>query len=97
MDVVAWVGLVVSWVVVVLVVKLVFLVLRLLKQTRRLAQMSRDAAVRLADNFSHDEAFAEIEVLAAQLPDAVRGLPRGAAAARPGVSSVSPGIDGRFP
>ncbi len=91
-----WIGLVACWLLVVLVLKFVFLVLRVLKHTRRLAQMSRDAAVGLADNLSDDEAFAELELLAAQLPEAVRGLPRGAAAVRPGVSSVSPGIGGRF-
>jgi ATP-dependent Zn protease len=95
-QVVAWVGLVVSWLLLLLFVKFVFLVLRLLKQTRRLAQMSRDAAVRLADNLSDDEALAELELLAARLPDAVHGLPRGGAVARPGVSSVSPGLGGRF-
>jgi biopolymer transport protein ExbB/TolQ len=95
-EVLAWVGLVVSWILLVLVVKFVFLVLRLLKQTRRLGQMSRDAAVRLAENLSDDEAFAELEVLAAQLADAVRRLPPGATAAPTNSSSVSPGIGGRF-
>ncbi len=95
MEVLAWAGLVVSWLLVLLVMKFVFLVLRVLKQTRRLAEMSRDAAVRLADNLSDDEAFAALEALAAQLPEAVRGLPRDAAAARPRVSSLSPGLGGR--
>jgi type VI protein secretion system component VasK len=95
-DVIAWVGLVVSWLLILLVVKFVFIVLRVLKQTRRLAQMSSDAAVQLADNLADEEAFAEFELLAAQLPQAVRGLPRGAAPARRRGSSVSPGIGGRF-
>ncbi|MDP9420508.1 MAG: hypothetical protein M3P53_10240 [Actinomycetota bacterium] len=95
MEVFAWVGLLVSWLLLLLVMKFVFLVLRVLKQVRRLAQMSRDAAVHLADNLS-DDAFAELELLAAQLPEAVRQLPRSAAAARPSTSSVSPGIGGRF-
>lgn len=93
MTVLAWVGLVVSWLLVTLVVKLVFVALRVLKHTRRLAEMSRDAAVRLADNVSDVDGFAELEVLAARLPDAVRGLPRGAADAQPNVSSVSPALD----
>ncbi len=97
MDVLVWVGLVVSWLLAVLVIKFVFLVLRVLKQARRLAEMSRDAAVGLAENVSSDESFAQLEVLAAQLPQALRGLPRGAAAARPPASSVSPGIEGRCP
>jgi hypothetical protein len=71
-DVIAWTGLVVSWLLLLLVMKFVFLVLRVLKQTRRLAEMSRDAAVRLEHNLSDDEAFAALEALAAQLPDAVR-------------------------
>ncbi|PLS75340.1 MAG: hypothetical protein CYG61_07945 [Actinobacteria bacterium] len=96
MEVLAWVGLVVSWLLVVLVVKFVFLVLRVVKQTRRLAEMSRDAAVHLAENVSDIDAFAQLELVAGQLADAVRGLPRGAAAARPRVSSVSPGLGGRF-
>lgn len=94
MEVVAWVGLVVSWLLLLFVMKFVFLLLRVLKQTRRLAEMSLGAAVRLADNLSGDE-FADLEHLATQLPDAVRGLPRGAAAAPPSVSSVSPGLGGR--
>ncbi|MBW3555761.1 MAG: hypothetical protein KY454_02365 [Actinobacteria bacterium] len=97
MDVLAWVALVVSWLQVVLVVKFVFIVLRVLKQTRRLAEMSRDAAIALAHNLSDAEAFAELELLAAQLPRATAGLPDGAAAARPNVSSVSPGLGGRRP
>ncbi len=96
-EVVAWAGLVVSWLLVLLVIKFVFLVLRVLKQARRLAEMSRQAAVGLDDNLSDDEAFAALEVLAAQLPDAVRGGPRGAAAARPRTSSLSPGLGGRTP
>ncbi len=96
MEVLAWVGLVVSWMLLVLVVKFVFLVLRVLKQTRRLGQMSRDAAVRLADNLSDDEVFSELDVLATRLADAVRGLPPGAAGAPTSSSSVSPGIGGRF-
>ncbi len=97
MEVLAWVGIVGSWLLLLLVMKLVFLVLRVLKQTRRLAEMSRDAVVHLAENLSDDGAFAELERLAAQLPDAVRGLPRRAADTRPGVSSVSPGLGGRRP
>jgi biopolymer transport protein ExbB/TolQ len=97
MLVFAWVGLVVSWLLLVLVMKSVFLTLRLLKQTRELAEMTRDAAVHLADNLADDEAFAELELLAAQLPEAVRGLPPGAAAARPNLSSLSPGVGGPFP
>ncbi|MBW3557829.1 MAG: hypothetical protein KY454_12930 [Actinobacteria bacterium] len=95
MDVIAWIGLAVSWLLVLLLVKFVFIVLRVLKQTRRLAQMSRDAAEGLADNLSNDTVFTELELLAAQLPEAVAGIPRGAAAARPNVSSVSPGLGGR--
>jgi HAMP domain-containing protein len=96
-EVVAWVGLVVSWVALVLLAKFVFLVLRVLKQTRRLAEMTRDAAVHLAENLTDDVALAEFELLAAQLPHALRGLPRAAAAPRPNVSSLSPGIGRRFP
>ena len=95
MEVLAWVGLVVSWLLLVLVVKAVFIVLRVLKQARRLAEMVRDAAVSLAANVSDDEAFAELELLAGQLGEAVRGLPPGASGARPRVSSVSPGLGGR--
>ncbi|MDP8954092.1 MAG: hypothetical protein M3N37_04085 [Actinomycetota bacterium] len=94
MDVVAWVGLIVSWLLLVLVVKFVFIVLRVLKQARRLAEMTRDAAASLAANVTHIEAFAELEVLAGQLHEAVRGLPPGTAGARPRVSSVSPGLGG---
>ncbi len=96
MDVLAWVGLAVCWLLVLLVIKFVFLALRVLKQTRRLAEMTRDAAVGLAGNLSDHGAFAELEVLAAQLPEAVRGLPRGVVAAPPRRSSLSPGIRGRF-
>ncbi len=95
MDVLAWVGLVVSWLMIVFVMKFVFIVLRVLKQARRLAEMTRDASVSLAANVADDEAFAELELLAAQLPQAVRGLPPGAPGARPRVSSVSPGFGGR--
>jgi len=94
-EVLAWVGIVSSWLLLLLVMKLVFLVLRVLKQTRRLAEMSRNAVVRLAENLSDDEAFAELERLAAQLPEAVRGLPQRAAGTRPRVSSVSPGLGRR--
>lgn len=97
MEVLAWFGLVISWVLLVLVVKFVFLVLRVLKQIRRLTEMSRDAAELLAANLSDVESFAELELLAAQLPLAVRGLPPREADARPAVSSVSPGIGGRVP
>ena len=97
MDVLVWVGLVVSWLLLLLVIKFVFLVLRVLKQARRLAEMSRDAAVGLAQNVSSEESFAELELLAAQLPRAVQGLPRGAAAGRPPASSVSPGIEDQLP
>ncbi len=97
MDVLVWVGLVVSWLSLLLVLKFVFLVLRVLKQARRLAEMSRDAAVGLAQNVSSEESFAELELLAAQLPRAVEGLPRGAAAGRPPASSVSPGIEDPLP
>lgn len=96
MDVVAWVGLITSWLALVLLVKFVFLVLRVLKQTRRLAEMTRDAAVHLADNLCDEQAFAQFERLWAELPSAVRGLPRGWHAARPNVSSLSPGIEGGF-
>jgi hypothetical protein len=96
-DVVAWAGLVLSWIGLVFLVKLVFIVLRVLKQTRRLAEMTRDAAAHLAENLTGDEAFGELELLAAQLPDAVRNMPAGSAAARPNVSSLSPGIRGSFP
>lgn len=94
MDVIAWTGLVVSWLMVLLVMKFLSLFLRVLKQTRRLAEMSQDAAVALRDNLSDAEAFAALEALAAHLPEAVRGLPKGAAA-RPRVSSLSPGLGGR--
>ncbi len=97
MDVLVWVGLVVSWLLLLLVIKFVFLVLRVLKQARRLAEMSRDAAVGLAQNVSSEESFAELELLAAQLPRAVQGLPRRGAAGRPPASSVSPGIEDRLP
>lgn len=96
MDVLVWTGLVVSWLLLVLLIKFVFLVLRVFKQARRLAEMSRDAAVGLARNVSSEESFAQLELRAAQLPQAVRGLPPGAAA-RPPASSVSPGIEGRCP
>ncbi len=96
MEGLAWIGLVVSWLLLVVLLKFVFLVLRVLKQARRLAQMSRDAARGIVDNLAHDEAFAELELLARQLPQAVQGLPRSAAAAGPRVSSSSPGIGGRF-
>ncbi len=96
MELIAWLGLITSWLGVVLLLKFVFLVLRVLKQTRRLAQMTRDAAVHLGDNLSEDAAFAELAVLAAQLPGAVGALARGAGA-RPNVSSLSPGIRGGFP
>jgi hypothetical protein len=95
-DAIAWSGLVASWLLLLLVVKFVSIVLRVLKQTRRLAEMSRDSAVRLAENLADEDAFAQLELVAGQLPDAVRGLSRGAPAARPPTSSVSPGIGGRF-
>ncbi len=97
MDVVAWAGLVLSWIGLLFLVKLVFMCLRVLKQIRRLAEMTRDAAAHLADNLAGEEAFAEVELLADQLSAAVRGLPRGASAARPRVSSLSPGVPGQFP
>lgn len=97
MDAVAWVGLITSWLALLVILKLVFLMLRVLKQIRRLEEMTRDAARHLADNVCDEEAFAEFELLLAELPDAVRRLPPGAAASRPNVSSVSPGISGRFP
>ncbi len=96
MEVLGWVALVTSWFLLILVLKFVFLVLRVLKQTRRLAEMSRDAARHLMDNLADEQAFIELERLAEQLPDAVRGLPRGGVAASSRVSSVSPGIGGRF-
>lgn len=95
MVVFAWLGLVVSWLLLLLVMKFVIVVLRVLKDIRTLAEMTRDAAVQLADNLCDDQAFAELEVLAAQLAPAVRNLSRGAAAARPNVSSLSPGLGGR--
>ncbi len=97
MGVVAWAGLVLSWIGLVFLVKLVFMCLRVLKQIRRLAQMTRDATVHLAGNLAGEESFAELELLAVQLTSAVRGIPPDAAAARPGVSSLSPGVPGRFP
>ncbi len=97
MNVVAWAGLVLSWIGLLFLVKLVFICLRVLKQIRRLAEMTRDAATHLADNLAGEEAFAEVELLADQLSAAVRGLPTGASAARPSVSSLSPGVPGRFP
>jgi hypothetical protein len=96
-EVVAWAGLILSWIGLLFLVKLVFMCLRVLKQIRRLAQMTRDAAAHLTDNLEGEKSFAELELLAAQLTTAVRGLPPGAAAARPRVSSLSPGIPGRFP
>jgi hypothetical protein len=96
-DVVAWAGLALSWIGLVLLLKLVFMVLRVLKQIRRLAEMTRDAAAHLAENLTSEEAFGELELLAAQLPATVRKLPEGSAAARPRVSSVSPGVPGGFP
>ena len=97
MRVIAWLALIGSWFLIVLVVKYVFIVLRVLKQTRRLAEMSRDTAKQLAANVADAESFADLEVLAERLPVAVRALPRGAAEARPAVSSVSPGLGGRIP
>jgi hypothetical protein len=97
MDVVAWAGLVLSWIGLVFLVKMIFIVLRVLKQTRRLAEMTRDAAVHLADNLAEEAAFGELELLLEQLAPAVRALPPGASAARARVSSLSPGIGGRFP
>jgi hypothetical protein len=96
-DVVAWAGLVLSWIGLLFLVKLVFMCLRVLKQIRRLAEMTRDAAAHLADNLAGEEEFGELELLAEQLAAAVRGLPPGARASRPQVSSLSPGIPGRFP
>jgi hypothetical protein len=96
-EVVAWAGLVLSWIGLLFLVKLVFICLRVLKQIRRLAEMTRDAAAHLADNLAGEEEFGELELLAGQLPAAVRGLPPGARASRPKVSSLSPGIPGRFP
>lgn len=95
MNVLAWLGLVVSWLLLALVLKFVILVLRVLKDIRLLAQMTRDTAVLLADHVCDDETFAQLELLARQLPDAVRGLPAAAAAVSPPVSSVSPGLGGR--
>ncbi len=97
MDVVAWAGLILSWIGLIFLVKLVFICLRVLKQIRRLAEMTRDAATHLADNLAGEEAFGEFELVAEQLAAAVRGIPPGARAARPKVSSLSPGIAGRFP
>jgi hypothetical protein len=97
MEVVAWAGLVLSWIGLVFLVKLVFMCLRVLKNIRRLAQMTRDAAFHLAGNLAGEESFAELELLAVQLTSAVRGIPPEAAAARPTVSSISPGVAGRFP
>jgi hypothetical protein len=96
-EVVAWAGLVLSWIGLLFLVKLVFMCLRVLKQIRRLAEMTRDAAAHLAGNLEGEESFAELELLAAGLAKAVQALPPGAAAARGTVSSVSPGIPGRFP
>jgi hypothetical protein len=96
-EVVAWAGLLLSWIGLLFLVKLVFMCLRVLKQIRRLAEMTRDAAAHLADNLAGEEAFAELELLADQLPRAVRGIPSEAAAARLRVSSLSPGLPGRFP
>jgi uncharacterized membrane protein YcjF (UPF0283 family) len=97
MEVVAWAGLVLSWIGLLFLVKLVFIVLRVLKQIRRLAEMTRDAAAHLADNLAGEQAFDELEQLAAELPSSVRGIAAAATAARPNVSSLSPGIPGRFP
>jgi hypothetical protein len=96
-DVVTWAGLVLSWIGLIFLVKLVFMCLRVLKQIRRLAEMIRDAAAHLADNLAGEESFGELELLAQQLEAAVRGLPPGARAAAPRVSSLSPGIPGGFP
>ncbi len=93
----AWAGLILSWIGLIFLVKLVFICLRVLKQIRRLAEMTRDAATQLADNLTGEEAFGELELLAEELAEAVRGIPPGAGAARPKVSSLSPGIPGRFP
>jgi hypothetical protein len=96
-EVVAWAGLVLSWIGLIFLVKLVFMCLRVLKQIRRLAQMTRDATAHLADNLAGEESFGELERLAEQLTSAVQAIPREAAVARPRVSSISPGIPGRFP
>jgi len=71
--------------------------MRVLKQIRRLAQMTRDAAAHLAGNLAGEESFAELELLAVQLTSAVRGIPPEAATVRARVSSISPGVPGRFP
>ena len=92
MEVVAWVGLVTSWLALLLILKLVFMVLRVLKQIRRLAEMTRDAARHLADNVADTSAFAELELLAAALPSAVRRLPVSEEDEAPLMSSVSPGL-----
>jgi HAMP domain-containing protein len=96
-EVLAWAGLILSWIGLLFLVKLVFISLRVLKQIRRLAEMTRDAAAHLADNLAGEQAFDELEQLAAELPSAVRGIARAATAARPNVSSLSPGIPGRYP
>jgi hypothetical protein len=96
-EVVAWAGLVLSWIGMIFLVKLVFMCLRVLKQIRRLAEMTRDAAAHLAGNLAGEESFAELERLAVQLTSAVRGIPPEAAAASARVSSISPGVPGRFP
>jgi hypothetical protein len=96
-EVVAWAGLVLSWIGLIFLVKLVFMCLRVLKQIRRLAEMTRDAAAHLADNLTGEESFADLELLAGELTAAVREIPTGAAEARGRVSSLSPGIPGRFP
>jgi HAMP domain-containing protein len=96
-EVVAWAGLVLSWIGLLFLVKLVFISLRVLKQIRRLAEMTRDAAAHLADNLAGEQAFDELEQLAAELYSAVGGIAPAATAARPNVSSLSPGIAGRFP
>jgi type VI protein secretion system component VasK len=97
LDVVAWAGLILSWIGLIFLVKLVFICLRVLKQIRRLAEMTRDAAAHLADNLAGEETFEELEPVAEQLAAAVRGIPPGARAGRPRVSSLSPGVPGRFP
>jgi HAMP domain-containing protein len=94
-EVVAWVGLVVSWLLLVLIVKLVFVLLRVLKQMRQLAEMTRDAAGQLADNVADDEAFAQLELVAGRLAQAVRGLPTRPDVSGAPVSSVSPAVGGR--
>jgi hypothetical protein len=96
-EVVGWAGLVLSWIGLLFLVKLVFMCLRVLKQIRRLAEMTRDAAAHLADNLAGEKSLGELEQLAEQLTSAARGIPPEAAAARPRVSSISPGIPGRFP